>query len=102
MFSHWFDFITTLAAFVTVSTATSSFAERNVDRVRGEVSGVFNLDKSWTSGGEENKNGSQVATLKALASRVSLGAERTGLCALTGFPLTRHAARSSLLTPNPQ
>lgn len=28
-------------------------------------------------------------------------AERTGLCVLTGYLLTRHATRSSLLTPKP-
>ena len=37
-----------------------------------------NRDKSWTTEGQETDNGSQMPKKQASASRVSIGAERTG------------------------
>ena len=58
--------------------SSSSAYERKVPVVRIDSPKYLDLDKSWTTGGQEKNNGSQVITSKALASRVSLPAERTG------------------------
>ena len=51
---------------------------RNVPAVHLDSPKFLDLDKSWTTEGQENNDGSQVMTSKALASRVSFPAERTG------------------------
>ena len=78
MFCHLYNITTMLAALLAVSIISPAHAGQNSDRAEREVSEVCDLDNSWTTAGQEKENGPQVAILKALASRVSLGAERTG------------------------
>ena len=69
--------LTVLTAIGAVCSSNSA-DQRNMPDTGIDSPEFLDLDKSWTSGGQENENGSQVTTAKALASRVSFQAERTG------------------------
>lgn len=81
MFNRFFN--TALSVTVTLITAAAANpASANTATVasRGQVGCVkfLSLDKTWTSGRPRNKHGSQLLVRKAVTSRVSLPAERTG------------------------
>ncbi len=71
--------VTTAMVVLLVATAAAVAAGARVQfHAPGEFSEADTLDKTWTTGGRENEDGSQVLCYKALASRVSFAAERTG------------------------
>ena len=86
--------VVVVANITVVVVMATAVVEATDDRVRfhgsGQLSEVYDLDKTGTTGGRENNNGPQVLYSKALASRVSFGAERTGLSKIgVIFPPTR-------------
>ena len=82
MFSRMFFIAMTIATTTVAIVMANTVAGATDNRVRFHESGQFSeaddLDKTGTTGGRENNNGSQVLYYKALANRVSFGAERTG------------------------
>ncbi len=82
MSSRIFFFAMTMATMSVVFIMANTVAAATDDRVRFHDSDQFSeagpLDKNGTTGGQEKDNGSQTLYCKALASRVSFGAERTG------------------------
>ena len=111
MLSRTFFYAMTMATMTVVVVVANTVAEATDDRVRfhgsGQLSEVYDLDKTGTTGGRENNNGPQVLYSKALASRVSLKAERTGTEHLPktrgkrGFPskVAQNAAHSMQKRP---
>ena len=100
MFSRMFFITMTMATMTVVVVTANNVAAAAGDCVRFHDAGQFSeadaLDKTWTTGRRENDNGSQVLCYKALASRVSFGAERTGF---EKIPVTRYTTMSWRIRP---
>ena len=67
--------LTTIGA---VGSSSSGYG-LNGPAVRIDSPKFLDLEKSWTTGGQEKNNGSQVMASKHVASRVSIPAEGKGL-----------------------
>ena len=61
------------------ATTAAADALRSAVQGCGVPDGVPSLDKTWTTGGQENEAGSQVLVFQVLTSPVSFQAEGTGL-----------------------
>jgi hypothetical protein len=90
MLSRTFFYAMTMATMTVVVVMATAVVEATDDRVRfhgsGQLSEADDLDKTGTTGGRENNNGPQVLCCKALASRVSFKADRTGFAPAVQLP----------------